>query len=225
MMKTLESWFKTRRKVQAIAMIGDHSKANVMAVEQLQRCISHAIQGRRDELMRSFGVLQQKESEAAALKRRIINELAKGDLPVSEREDFMRLARAIDFVIDWVNETGRILVEFLLDKTSEELREITLDMIRVVKNCVVRLDECIDMLINKSPREALDAANEVEILEEEADGVYRRARGAISRLDGGGTQMGQAILLAQFIDALETIADRCESAVDEVRVIVVTMTL
>jgi predicted phosphate transport protein (TIGR00153 family) len=223
--KTLESWFKTRRKVQAIAMIGDHSKATVMGVEQLQRCIDFAAEGRRDDLIRSFNVLSQKEGEAASLKRKIVDELAKGDLPASEREDLMRLARAIDSVIDWVNETGRILVEFRLDKMSDEVREITLDMIRVVKNCVVRLDECIDKLISRRPQETLDAANEVEILEEETDTVYRRARGAISQLNAGEIQIGSAILLAQFMDALETIADRCESTVDEVRVIIVTMTL
>jgi predicted phosphate transport protein (TIGR00153 family) len=222
--KTLESWFKTRRKVQAIAMIGDHSKATVMGVEQLQRCINFAVEGRRDDLVRSFNVLSQKESEAAALKRRIVDELAKGDLPSSEREDLMRLARAIDSVIDWVNETGRILVEFHLEGVPQEIREITLDMIRVVKNCVIRLDECIGKLIDRSSQEALDAANEVEILEEETDTVYRRARGAISQLNGGKVQIGSAILLAQLMDALETIADRCEGTVDEVRVIVVTMT-
>jgi len=174
--------------------------------------------------MKSFNVLQQKESEAVALKQRIINELAKGDLPSAEREDLMRLARAIDSVIDWVNETGRILVEFHLETMPEEIRNITLDMINVVKSCVVKLDDCIDKLINKKPQETLDAANEVEILEEETDRVYRRARGAIGLLNGGKVPIGQAILVSQFMDALENVSDRCENTMDEVRVIVVTMT-
>jgi len=224
-MKTLESWFKTRRRVQAIYMIGDHSKATVMGVEQLQRCISFAAQGNREDLMKSFSILQQKESEAVQLKRRIVDELAKGDLPPAEREDFMRLARIIDSVTDWVNETGRILVEFRLDQMPDDLRSITLDMIQVVRNCVLKLDDCIEKLINKQPGDAMEAANQVEIMEEDTDSLYRRARGAISKLNSENVSIGPAILLTQFMDAMETIADRCEDTVDEVRVIVVTMTM
>ena len=68
-MKSLESWLKTRRKVQAITMVGEHSKDTVMAIEQLQRCISFAIEGRREDLERCFNVLSQKEKEADVLKK------------------------------------------------------------------------------------------------------------------------------------------------------------
>ncbi len=74
--------------------------------------------------MRSFEILQLKEKEADLLKRKIIGELAKGDLPVSEREDLMRLARQTDDVIDWINETGRILVEFNLKDMPDDVKKI-----------------------------------------------------------------------------------------------------
>lgn len=223
--KSLESWFKTRRKVQAIAMIREHSKATVMAMEQLQRCISFAIQDKRDDMLRSFNVLQQKEREADVLRRRIIDELVKGDLPVTEREDLIRLAREIGWVIDWANETGRILVEFNLKRMPEEIKNTTLEMVQVVGNCVAKLDDCTDKLTSRKFSEALKAADEVEALEEEVDGLYQKARGAINDLNSGNVPVGSAILFAQFMDALEHVADRCEYTCDEVRVIVVTMLL
>ncbi|MBS7610587.1 DUF47 family protein [Candidatus Bathyarchaeota archaeon] len=222
-MGSLESWLKSRRKVQAISMIREHSKATMMAVEQLQRCISLAIEGKRDGLAKGFDVLQQKEKEADVLRRRIIDELAKGDLPATEREDLMRLAREIDWVIDWAHETGRILVEFDLAKMPEEIKGITQEMARVIGRCVSKLDDCIEKLTNKVFSEALKAADEVEALEEEEDRLYQRARGMINKLDVEKVPMGAAILLAQFMDALENTADRCEHTCDEVRVIVVTM--
>ena len=121
-MKPLESWLKTRRKVQAISMVLEHSKATMMAAEHLDRCINFALQGKKEDLIRSFDVLQLKEKEADLLKRKIIGELATGDLPISEREDLMRLARQIDDVIDWINETGRILVEFRLKDMPDEVK-------------------------------------------------------------------------------------------------------
>ena len=223
-MKSLESWLKTRRKVQAITMVGEHSKDTVMAIEQLQRCIGFAIEGRRGDLERCFGVLSQKEKEADILKKRIIIELAKGDLPPNEREDLMRLARSIDQVIDWINETGRILVEFELDKMPEEIKEIVREMTRVVMDCVSKLDFCTGKLIGREFEDALTAADAVERLEEEMDGLYQKARGAINGLRGDVVAVGPAILLSQFMDAMENIADRCEDTIDEIRTIsVVTL--
>ena len=224
-MKPLDSWLKTRRKVLAISMILEHSKATVMAIEQLERCINYALAGKREDLMRSFEILQLKEKEADMLKRKIIGELAKGDLPVSEREDLMRLAREIDNVIDWINETGRILVEFNLKDMPDDIKKNTTEMIHVIKSCVIRLDDCIEKLTNREFQDALKAADEVERLEEQMDALYQRARRSLSTLTTGTVEIGQAILLSEFMDALETITDRCEDSCDEVRVIAVTAPL
>jgi predicted phosphate transport protein (TIGR00153 family) len=223
--KPLESWLKTRRKVLAISMILEHSKATVMAIEQLDRCINFALQGKREDLVRSFDILQVKEKEADLLKRKIISELAKGDLPVSEREDLMRLARQTDDVIDWINETGRILVEFNLKDKPDDIKKITVDISQVIMSCVIKLDDCIEKLTNREFQDALKAADEVERLEEQMDGLYQMARRFISGLKTGTVEIGQAILLSEFMNALETITDRCEDSCDEVRVIAVTAPL
>ena len=224
-MKPLESWLKTRRKVLAISMVLEHSKATVMAIEQLDRCINFALAGKREDLVRSFEILGLKEKEADLLKRKIIGELAKGDLPASEREDLMRLARQTDDVIDWINETGRILVEFDLKDMPEDVKELTVEISIVIKNCVIKLNDCIEKLTNREFQDALKAADEVERLEEQMDGLYQRSRRSIASLKTEIVQIGQAILLADFMDSLETITDRCEDSCDEVRVIVVTAPL
>jgi predicted phosphate transport protein (TIGR00153 family) len=223
--KPLESWLKTRRKVLAISMVLEHSKATVMAIEQLDRCINFALAGKREDLVRSFEILSLKEKEADLLKRKIIGELAKGDLPASEREDLMRLARQTDDVIDWINETGRILVEFDLKDMPEDVKELTVEISKVIKNCVIKLDDCIEKLTNREFQDALKAADEVERLEEQMDGLYQKSRRSIANLKTEIVQIGQAILLADFMDSLETITDRCEDSCDEVRVIVVTAPL
>jgi len=223
-MKPLESWLKSRRKVQAITMVGEHSKDTVMAIEELERCISFAVEGKTEDLARCFNVLTLKEKEADVLKKKIIIELAKGDLPPNEREDLMRLARAVDQVIDWINETGRILVEFELNKMPEGIKTIILDMVGVVKNCVVKLDYCTGKLIGKNFDDALTAADAVERLEEEMDDLYQRGRRAINGMKGSDVEIGPTILLTQFLDAMENIADRCEDTIDEIRTIsVVTL--
>jgi predicted phosphate transport protein (TIGR00153 family) len=203
-------------------MLLEHSKTTVMAAEQLDRCINFALQGKREDLERSFEVLQLKEKEADLLKRKIIGELATGDLPISEREDLMRLGRQIDDVIDWINETGRILVEFRLLDMPDEVKVTTGEMAHVIKTCVIKLDDCIEKLTDREFQDALKAADEVERLEEQMDGLYQRGRRSISGLTTASVEIGQAILLSDFMDSLETITDRCEDTCDEVRVIAVT---
>ncbi len=220
-MKPLESWLRTRRKVQAISMVSENSKATVMAMEQLERCIGYALEGKTEELRKSFDVLAMKEKEADALKRKIIAELAQGDLPPTEREDLMRVARQIDDVIDWINETGRILVEFDLKGMPEDIKKITPEMARVIKSCVIKLDECVTHLTNREFKDALKAADEVERREEDMDGLYQRARRYIAGFKASQVEIGQAILLSDFMESMENITDRCEDTCDEVRVIAV----
>jgi predicted phosphate transport protein (TIGR00153 family) len=220
-MKSLESWLKTRRKVQSIQMTAEHAKSAIDASEHLQRCINYALEGKKAELARSFSTLQIKEREADGIKRRIIDELAKGDLPSNEREDLMRLARSIDQVIDWMNETGRILVEFDVYHMPSEVKAIIPDMIRTASRCVVSLNDCVYKLTERQFAEALTAADGVERLEEEMDALYQKGRGILGRLKD--VDVGQAILLSQFFDAMESVSDRCEDVCDEVRVIVVSI--
>ena len=174
-------------------------------------------------MIRAFNVLQIKEGDADTLRRRIIDELVKGDLPINEREDLMRLAKSIDQVIDWINEAGRILVEFDLSKTPQEIILIVPNLITVVQNCVVKLDDCVYKLTERQFKETLDAADMLERLEEETDSLYQKGRGIVSKFNN--VAIGQAILLSQFLDAIETIADKCEDTCDEIRAIIVSISL
>ena len=220
-MTHLESWLKTRRKILVITMIRDHSKSMVTTTEILERCVNHALGGKHDELNKCFDGLQQKEKAADLLKKKIVAELTKGELPSSDREDLMRLAREINHVIDWVNETGRILVEFNLDDAPEEMKKMIPDIMRVVKSCVLDLDICIDKLIDRKFQDALKAADEVERLEEEMDYLHRQARRKIAGFKTGQVEIGEAILISQLVESFENITDRCEDTCDLVRAIAV----
>jgi predicted phosphate transport protein (TIGR00153 family) len=104
-----------------------------------------------------------------------------------------------------------------------ELRDTCLEMCKVVRDCVSEAQRCIDLLTDKKVDEALDAADKVERLEEETDDLYRKTRGLLSQISGPQFTVGQVVLLAQFMDAIENIADRCEDVVDQARVIAVSV--
>ncbi len=69
------------------------------------------------------------------------------------------------------------------------------------------------------PSEALQAADLVERLEEKVDDLHEKARALLAREDL--PHAGVVVLISQLLDALEMIADACEDACDQVRIIMV----
>ena len=220
---TFESWFAARTRARAIEMVRQATRMLVPSVEELIACVNSAIAGKKEDLETAFTRLHQLEREGDSLRRLIIIEFARGNLPVDERRSFMRLARQVDWVADWCLEAGRLVRLSPMDKLPESLRTTLLGMCKVVRDCVTEAQQCIDLLTDKKVQDALDAADKVERLEEETDDLYRKARGLLSEISGPEFTVGQVILLAQFLDAIENIADRCEDVCDQARVIAVSV--
>jgi uncharacterized protein Yka (UPF0111/DUF47 family) len=87
-----------------------------------------------------------------------------------------------------------------------------------VKECALSLQKCVNKIMTK-PDEALQAADVVEREEEKIDEIHERARILIGREDL--PRAGVAVLVGQLFEAVEMIADSCEDACDQVRVIIV----
>lgn len=223
MKATFESWFAARTRARAIEMIMQATKMLVPSVDELIACVKSAIAGKKEELESAFTRLHQLEREGDSLRRLIITEFARGNLPIDERRSFMRLARQVDYVADWCLEAGRLVRLSPMDRLPEDLRVTLLETCKVVRDCVSDVQQCIDLLTDKKVQEALDAADKVERLEEEADDLYRKGRALLSKISGPELTVGQIILVAELMDAVESVADRCEDVCDQARVIAVSV--
>jgi len=220
---TFESWFAARTRARAIEMVRQATRMLAPSVEELMACVDNAIAGKKDELESAFTRLHQLEREGDSLRRVIISEFARGNLPIDERRSFMRLVRQIDWVADWCLEAGRLVRIFPMNKLPDSMRATSIDTCKVIRDCVTEVQNCIDLLTDKKVEEALNAADKVERLEEEADDLYRKSRGLLSEISGPQFTVGQVVLLAELMDAIENIADRCEDVCDQARVIAVSV--
>lgn len=220
---SLESWLTARRTVKAMGLVLEHSKMTTVTVEQLSRCIQNAIEGKKEELQRNFGLLEAKEREADGLRRRIIEELARGELPVDERVGLMRLGRLIDWVTDWSHEASRVLVLFDLSQMPKQIQAVIVEMCSTVIECTVKVAGCVQKLMDGDLDESLKATDQVERLEEKVDALHQKARSFLKDIKTNGIGVGSVILLDQFLEAIENTADRCEDTCDQVRVMAVTL--
>ena len=220
---SLESWLIARRTVKAMGLVLEHSRMTTATVELLGKCIQDAIGSRKEELEKSFELVERKEHEADILRRRIIEELARGELPTDERVGLMRLGRQLDWIMDWSHEAGRILVMFDLSKAPKEMQDILLEMCTTAAQATQHVADTVQKLIDGNLDASLKAADEVERLEEKADGLHQKARGILKDIKTDGVHVGSIILLSQFVEAIENTADRCEDACDQARVMAVTL--
>ena len=220
---SLENWLLARRTVKAMTLVVEHAKMTTSAVELLSKCIQNASDGKTDEHHRSFNYLEEKEREADSLRRKIIEELARGELPVDERRGLMRLGRQIDWITDWAHEASRILVLFDLSQMPKHTKDVVLEMCSAVTDCTIKVTDCVQKLMDGKLDESLAAADEVERIEEQVDNLYQKARSNLKDIQTNGIHVGSIILLAQFLDAIENTSDRCEDSCDQARVMAVTL--
>jgi predicted phosphate transport protein (TIGR00153 family) len=220
--KKLFGWFAPNRGEDVLDMAEKHLELTLNAVRELYNMVDAAAKCDRDACASHYMDLSCMEMEADELRRQMVDALTKSEMFPEERDDLMELVRAVDWIADWSKEAGRILNVIQLDKASEEMKQAALNMVKADADCVVVLTECLKNM-SKNPKEALNLANKVELLEEDTDELYSQARKILADFDFKGWTMGSVILLNEFLDALETIADWCENTADIVRAISVRM--
>jgi predicted phosphate transport protein (TIGR00153 family) len=194
-----------------------------VAVQLLGKCIQDAINGRKEELQKDFDLLEQKEHEADVMRRRIIEELARGELPSDDRAGLMRLCRQLDWIADWSHEASRVLVMFDLSKMPKQIQDVSLEMCLTTTESTLHVADTVRKLMDGDLDASLKAADEVERLEERVDGLNQKARGILKDIETNGVGVGSIILLSEFLEAIENTSDRCEDTCDQARVMAVTL--
>jgi predicted phosphate transport protein (TIGR00153 family) len=214
----LLKWFGKRRESKAMTLMQRHLATTMSSVEDLERAVKAAVDLNDKEAKVAIGRVTSSEKEADGLRRAIMTELTCGELPPSDREYLMNLMKCVDMVADCSQESSRILSVIPMEDVSENLKKALVKMVESAKECATALRKCINSIPEKR-EEALQAADEVERLEEKVDDLFENFRRLITREEK--IRVGTAILLDDLFKATEMIANRCEDACDQVRVIVV----
>ena len=220
MSRRLFGWFAPKRGEEVLVMVEKHLELTKNAVISLHNMVEHAAECNKDECKVSFLNVSKMEMEADELRRNMVEELTKGEMFPEERDDLMELVRAVDWIADWSKEAGRILNSIPFEKAPEQIKTETLNMVKADVDCVIVLTKAIKIL-PKDSAQALSLADEVEMLEETVDDIYGEARTHFATLEFPEFSTGSLILLNEFFDAVETIADWCENTADIVRAIAV----
>jgi hypothetical protein len=214
----LIKWFQKRRETKALMTIQRHLALTTGIVEDLEKAVTAAIKENQEEKQKSIERVGSHEKEADALRRNVMDDISRGELSPMDRVDLMDLVKRIDMVADWSRESTRVLGAIPMGRVPKSIKEKFVEMVKNVKECAISLQKCVNKMMTK-PEEALQAADEVEREEEKVDDIHEEARALLGKEDL--PNAGIAILASQLFEALEMIADACEDACDQVRIIMV----
>jgi predicted phosphate transport protein (TIGR00153 family) len=212
-------WFGDKRNEEILGMVKKHLELTKAAVSELYNMVFSASDNPLDKAG-YYKKVSEFEMQADNLRRDMIQRLTEKEAFPTEREDLMELVRAVDWVADWSREASRILAIIPYEKVTKELKEACQAMSKADISAVTLLEECVDEL-QKDARKALERANQVELMEEEIDELYQQARIFFISDELTGFNTGSMILLNEFMDAMETIADWCENTADIIRAIAI----
>jgi len=214
----LIKWFEKRRETKALTTIQHHLALTTGIVEDLEKAVKATIRNDEKEMQRFIERVTSGEKEADSLRRKVMDEISRGELSPIDRADLMDLVKRVDMVADWSRESTRVLGAIPMDQVPKTLQKAIIEMLEKVKECAISVQKCVNKMMTK-PEEALQAADTVEREEEKVDDLHEKARVLLGKEDL--PKAGIAVLVSQLFEAIEMIADSCEDACDQVRVIMV----
>jgi predicted phosphate transport protein (TIGR00153 family) len=214
----LIKWFAKRKETKALTTVQRHLALTTGIVEDLEKAIRAAIKGDLKEMQTCIERVANSEKEADRLRRNVMDEISTGELSPTDREDLMDLVKRVDMVADWSRESTRILGAIPMEYVPTPIKDVSIEMVVSVKQCTISLQKCVNKMMTK-PEEALQAADAVEREEEKVDDIHEKARILMGKENL--PRAGIAVLVGQLFEAIEMIADSCEDACDQVRVITV----
>jgi predicted phosphate transport protein (TIGR00153 family) len=217
--KRLLRWFGDYRNEIVLGMVKEHLELTENAVDDLFNMIDSACDS-PEEKKELYEKISESEMKADQLRRDMIIKLTERDLFPTERQDLMELVRAVDWIADWAREAGRILTIIPFEKSPEGVKQTAKEISKACTRAVSRLADCIETLAVDRMK-AIEIADQVEMIEEDIDEMYSEARRHIAQEEFSEFTDGALILLNEFFDAIETVADWCENTVDIVRAIAV----
>ena len=218
MSRRLFKWFAPKRAEKIFTILENHLELTKNSISDLYKMVEATCNGETSQSKEYYTSLSEMESKADELRRKLVEELTTSELFPEERDDLMELVRAVDWVADWSKEAGRILNIIPFEKAPTEMKQVALNICREDINCVAILAESVRTVL-EDPQKAINQADKVEMLEENVDELYSVARMNLATLEYPDFNDGSLILLNEFLDALETVADWCENTADIVRAV------
>jgi len=211
-----------RAEEKAIRSAQDHASRVFTILEKLEEAVGHAMRGEGEARDRTCKEIGELEMEADRLRRAMLLDLSRSTLEAAERENLVRMAKALDRVADWAHDASRLLALVPLESFPEECKQLITRFAGILARCGKGLQGTIDAM-SRDLDEAAKMGDMVEAAEEEADELYIQSMSILHEC--GKTHSAAIVVITRdLLHTFENTADAAEDAVDELRIIMLRQT-
>ena len=215
----MEKWFSKRRESKVLKMANRTVTLAIGTVTELEISISAVLKGNNAEVLSAFERLSLAEHEIDELRRAVFEELTRGSMPLTDREDIMHLVKRLDEMADHVKDSARNIKLLSTAKVVKEFWQQFAETSKELVNCATILRNAIEKL-GTDPTEARTLSKKVDQVEGLVDEKYLKTKEMLLEYSD---KMNSAtlILLSDLNDSLERVADTCDDTADYVRILTV----
>lgn len=215
----MERWFARRRKSKILEIADRQMTLAIDTVIELEKEISAALQGNKEEARLSFEKLSLVEHEIDELRRTVFEELTRGSMPSKNREDIMHLVKRLDEVADHVKDAARSVLLLLDARVPKEIWEKILETAKDLVAAATTLRKAIEKL-GTSPPEAMELAKKIDAIENRVDAKYLEEKKLLLK-HSDKMETAATLLVKDLIEEMEHVADSCDDTADYVRILTV----
>lgn len=222
--RDLEEWLRDRRKAKALELLASHADKVFQVVDELLKITRASMSGQSSEVETVYARQEQMEREADFLRRKVMDEIARSELPPDMKKYFMELSKEVDMVADYAHGGGRILTFLPLSGLKKSIKDKIEQMCVKTRECALSLRDALAALSAMDYDKATALSDKVEEGEEEVDMLYTEARKVILNDEYSDIDPRVLLFLSNFLKEIEDTCDRCEDSIDHLRVLLVGLT-
>ena len=211
-------WFAKRRESTVMDGAKEHILKIVDTCEELDNAIQAVVAGENEKAKLAIARLYIDEKAADNIEVRLNEDLARGDLPSKEREDFMHLIKRMDHIADWSKSAARnieVIIDAEIDvpdkiwKYMKVLASRVLDAAKEVKMCIE--------FIGEDDEQFMVHQRNTQRIEHEIDDLYFKVKKDLMMSMSLDPRV--MFVMRDIIHAMENAADNCKGAVDLMHII------
>lgn len=211
-------WFGRKREIEIFNICRVHMETIVSVVAAMRDLVHLMCEGEFDRACELFKVVFDRERDADDVKERILDELSKGPFHPIDREDIIHLVLTADDLAANAKSASRKLCLVKPSDMPDDVKRDLKKMADMVYEIAVKLKDAFNILI-ENPKKAIEAAEEVERLEERIDDHRVDLLAEILRWADVAEKVSHWLLVKEAVENMEMIADKAEDTADVIRVI------
>jgi len=213
----LLSWFEKRRKSKTLGLAQQHINLAVQTTRELEILLDAFSKGDTKAIDASIDRLFEEEVEIDNLRRTIMEELSKGELPASYREDLKGLVSRLDEMADKVKDSARSVRVLVGVEFPKEIMDEYVQIGKNLAESVQSLRASIEAL-GVDIQQVRNAADRVDVLESGIDDEYLETKALIIR-HGKDLDAAAVMALRDLVEYLEQASDAALRTAEYVRVL------